>query len=129
MNLFPLLALTSLPIPADLLIGGGGPAFRGAKKIDKPGCLAPCGRNEPCYCGSGKKYKKCCLKIDSPPPRAVITPGNDQGFARTSSTGFVGVGNDRVASTEREMFQLQPPVIVGDSGIVGPQTPLGPNPA
>jgi len=19
------------------------------------------GRNEPCYCGSGKKYKKCCL--------------------------------------------------------------------
>ena len=20
------------------------------------------GRNEPCYCGSGKKYKKCCLK-------------------------------------------------------------------
>jgi hypothetical protein len=22
------------------------------------------GRNEPCYCGSGKKYKKCHLKID-----------------------------------------------------------------
>ena len=20
------------------------------------------GRNEPCHCGSGKKYKKCCLK-------------------------------------------------------------------
>ena len=20
-----------------------------------------CGRNEPCPCGSGKKYKKCCL--------------------------------------------------------------------
>lgn len=20
------------------------------------------GRNEPCECGSGKKYKKCCLK-------------------------------------------------------------------
>ncbi|RLG12707.1 MAG: hypothetical protein DRN71_05790 [Candidatus Nanohalarchaeota archaeon] len=20
------------------------------------------GRNEPCLCGSGKKYKKCCLK-------------------------------------------------------------------
>ncbi|MEM5182012.1 SEC-C metal-binding domain-containing protein [Enterococcus faecalis] len=19
------------------------------------------GRNDPCYCGSGKKYKKCCL--------------------------------------------------------------------
>lgn len=22
------------------------------------------GRNDPCYCGSGKKYKKCCLKQD-----------------------------------------------------------------
>jgi preprotein translocase subunit SecA len=21
------------------------------------------GRNEPCYCGSGKKYKKCCGAI------------------------------------------------------------------
>ena len=20
------------------------------------------GRNEPCHCGSGKKYKKCCLR-------------------------------------------------------------------
>jgi len=24
--------------------------------------LAPAGRNEPCPCGSGKKYKKCCLQ-------------------------------------------------------------------
>lgn len=23
------------------------------------------GRNDPCYCGSGKKYKKCCLKKDN----------------------------------------------------------------
>ena len=22
------------------------------------------GRNEPCPCGSGKKYKKCCLEKD-----------------------------------------------------------------
>ena len=22
------------------------------------------GRNDPCYCGSGKKYKKCCLQND-----------------------------------------------------------------
>lgn len=25
---------------------------------------APVGRNDPCPCGSGKKYKKCCLKKD-----------------------------------------------------------------
>lgn len=24
------------------------------------------GRNEPCYCGSGKKFKRCCL---NPPPK------------------------------------------------------------
>jgi preprotein translocase subunit SecA len=23
------------------------------------------GRNDPCPCGSGKKYKKCCLKEDA----------------------------------------------------------------
>ena len=22
------------------------------------------GRNEPCYCGSGRKYKQCCLEKD-----------------------------------------------------------------
>ena len=22
------------------------------------------GRNEPCHCGSGKKYRKCCLAAD-----------------------------------------------------------------
>ena len=28
------------------------------------------GRNEPCPCGSGKKYKKCCLHLDSAWPAA-----------------------------------------------------------
>jgi hypothetical protein len=23
------------------------------------------GRNEPCHCGSGRKYKKCCLENDA----------------------------------------------------------------
>ena len=23
------------------------------------------GRNEPCWCGSGKKYKKCCFEKDA----------------------------------------------------------------
>jgi hypothetical protein len=34
------------------------------------------GRNDPCRCGSGKKYKKCCLPRDEAariPPRAVDT--------------------------------------------------------
>lgn len=32
------------------------------------------GRNEPCYCGSGKKYKKCCLKDDEEKLRKGMTP-------------------------------------------------------
>lgn len=25
----------------------------------------PCNRNDPCHCGSGKKFKKCCMRSDS----------------------------------------------------------------
>lgn len=32
-----------------------------AEKLDRP-TYEKIGRNEPCPCGSGKKYKKCCLK-------------------------------------------------------------------
>lgn len=33
------------------------------KKVVKPiKSLSKIGRNWPCYCGSGKKYKKCCGK-------------------------------------------------------------------
>ncbi len=27
------------------------------------------GRNDPCHCGSGKKYKKCCYKTDKGPKK------------------------------------------------------------
>lgn len=26
--------------------------------------MSTLGRNEPCHCGSGKKYKKCCIEKD-----------------------------------------------------------------
>jgi len=33
--------------------------------------------NAPCHCGSGKKYKKCCLREDQLPPdeRGLLDPG------------------------------------------------------
>lgn len=37
---------------------GGG--VKGAT-IRKPAGVSPVGRNDPCPCGSGKKYKKCCI--------------------------------------------------------------------
>jgi len=33
-----------------------------ARKPVSPGGIGRVGRNEKCPCGSGKKFKKCCLK-------------------------------------------------------------------
>jgi hypothetical protein len=38
------------------------------------------GRNEPCYCGSGKKFKKCCIskeyiEIDQPSKGRLMASG------------------------------------------------------
>lgn len=40
-------------------------------KRDKPGKI---GRNDPCFCGSGLKYKKCHLLQGVKPPRPVAIP-------------------------------------------------------
>jgi hypothetical protein len=34
--------------------------------------LTPTGRNEPCPCGSGKKYKQCCLAKDEQKAREAL---------------------------------------------------------
>jgi hypothetical protein len=36
------------------------------------------GRNEPCPCGSGKKFKKCCLDKFRPDPPAPVLPSMDE---------------------------------------------------
>ena len=37
------------------------------------------GRNDPCPCGSGKKYKQCCLKLPPKPKfKAVVLSGEKQ---------------------------------------------------
>lgn len=35
---------------------------RGLKRLHEVEPASSLGRNDPCPCGSGKKYKKCCLK-------------------------------------------------------------------
>jgi hypothetical protein len=48
--------LSELPAaPPPVIIGDGGTVRRPVPKL---------GRNEPCRCGSGKKYKKCCYEKD-----------------------------------------------------------------
>jgi hypothetical protein len=39
------------------------------------------GRNEPCHCGSGRKYKQCCLEKDN----AALTAANAQAAADTTA--------------------------------------------
>lgn len=39
---------------------GGQPARWGSLPVQQPVRVEKIGRNEPCPCGSGKKYKKCC---------------------------------------------------------------------
>jgi tetratricopeptide (TPR) repeat protein len=34
--------------------------------------MAKVGRNDPCPCGSGKKYKRCCLEKDEAAARALV---------------------------------------------------------
>ncbi|MEI6562868.1 MAG: SEC-C metal-binding domain-containing protein [bacterium] len=31
-------------------------------------------RNDPCPCGSGKKFKKCCIDINNPPTLSTFPP-------------------------------------------------------
>ena len=45
--------------PAEAHLAGDGP--RQPRKV-KPGQKV--GRNDPCPCGSGKKYKNCCMLKD-----------------------------------------------------------------
>ena len=44
------------------------------------------GRNDPCPCGSGKKYKRCCLHSNAPPP-PEDTPWQRQREASDRLTG------------------------------------------
>src|SRR3712207_4697932 len=53
---------------------GGGRARAGARGES---AAMKVGRNEPCPCGSGKKYKACCLKADqdaAAPAEASVAP-------------------------------------------------------
>jgi tetratricopeptide (TPR) repeat protein len=45
------------------------PGHEGRGSCADEGAMAKIGRNEPCPCGSGKKYKRCCQTAVAPTPR------------------------------------------------------------
>ncbi|MBI5560730.1 MAG: SEC-C domain-containing protein, partial [Deltaproteobacteria bacterium] len=50
------------PKPQKMVYGrGGGPEKEPSKPVPVKSAVRA-GRNDPCPCGSGKKYKKCCGK-------------------------------------------------------------------
>ena len=81
------------------------------------------GRNDPCPCGSGKKYKQCCLKAEEAKtaraandrseavPRAIqwLMLKHDQGVRQALDEGFFGTLNDdeyeRLQVDHAEAFQ------------------------
>ena len=77
------------------------------------------GRNDPCRCGSGKKYKRCCLPADEAPAveRARKAVAQDAAFARHSKEIHarlrrrgLPIGEDAlqtvIAELENEMHEL-----------------------
>ncbi len=84
--------LKQLPeLPPPVVIGGETTMRRSIPKL---------GRNEPCHCGSGKKYKKCCYR-------------KDQDLLRDSS-GYQGV-------TKSEL--LSRPALVDDTALIEKMRP------
>jgi hypothetical protein len=74
------------------------------------------GRNDPCPCGSGKKYKKCCLASDEAKERAPQVPA--------PSAGEAALADKREGA--REEIEVQPgDASPDDAGATaeGPDTP------
>lgn len=73
------------------------------------------GRNDPCHCGSGKKYKHCCYATDNAPheDRVVVAApeservdsddraDNDEGASEGSASKPSNSASDREKGRER----------------------------
>lgn len=66
---------------------------------------AKIGRNDPCSCGSGKKYKQCCMLKNAPKPagRKLTAKWINQPQVPNLYDRMFG---DAIASTEKEFKQI-----------------------
>jgi hypothetical protein len=51
------------------------------------------GRNDPCPCGSGKKYKKCCGAVKTGPRSFEVVKGDQKGIQEKISETFLDAQN------------------------------------
>jgi tetratricopeptide (TPR) repeat protein len=82
--------------------------------------MAKIGRNDPCRCGSGQKYKRCCLPRDeaaaaadraaAPPPEPAIPPfeivSEDDGLDEASNVVIDLIDAGRLDEAERAAQDL-----------------------
>ncbi len=69
---------------------------------DLPPAVTP-GRNEPCWCGSGKKYKKCHLEADEKQAREESEGGTEEDPVR--SEAFAGLLDTADRFNKRDMIE------------------------
>jgi HAMP domain-containing protein len=72
------------------------------------------GRNDPCHCGSGKKYKKCCAAKDEASERTAESPLVDA--ARVTANDVEGMRIQDVLALPFE--RLQRPALVAAIGLL-----------
>src|SRR5438309_1261907 len=85
--------------------------------------MAQVGRNQPCPCGSGKKYKRCCLARDAaraaetrraPAPDAAWDEDDDLDAASNAVVDLIHAGRlDDAEAAARDLLVRYPEVFDG----------------
>jgi SWIM/SEC-C metal-binding protein len=73
------------------------------------------GRNDPCRCGSGKKYKRCCLDSDKP-SEVVASEGVSAAALEAAEECFDA--KDRGRGPARDMMDFAQPLIDATDGSI-----------
>ena len=79
--------------------------------------MSKVGRNDPCPCGSGKKYKKCCANKALGARKVTMQSGNMMSrisgltgsIQPQSLSGRVKSLSDRVSSSAKDAPKIAPP--------------------
>ena len=66
------------------------------------------GRNEPCHCGSGKKYKACCLDKDEAAAREARQKAQAAEAEATPPAAEEATAGDRPRDRDRRQTTAQP---------------------
>ncbi len=81
--------------PPPVVIGSGQTVRRPVPKI---------GRNAPCHCGSGKKYKKCCMESDQ---QLIRDASSYEGLTRTQIRDSPNLVDDAGMIEQMRAYELK----------------------